>query len=433
MIGIVGGGISGLLLLHLLIESGRDALVFESADQPGGVMQSRRLEGPRGPVTVDLGPQRMRLTPALLEVLEALDLVDSLQRAPAGIPFTIYHRGKLHPAPLSLHDALRTDLISLGGKVRAAADLVTPAPKAGESVADALTRKLGPEVYRRLAGPLLGGLYGSDPAQMDARHSLVPILRRTGSRRSLIAGLLRAASWERAPVISFREGMGALPSAIARRYADQLRLGEEVRSVSPSPGGGFRIESEGGVWTVEQVVLTLPAPRAAPVVTASAPEAAARLAKLRYNPLAIVPLVTSVDDLSKKTGSGFKMTMDEPAATRGVTAHEALFGRQGLFTAFLGGMGAEAVVDLPSEEIEALATADFERVTGADATPLLVHRTWMPAWDRSWAALDDLTLPRGIHLCAAFSERPGILGRLENARRLLAELEGRPNARVPSN
>ncbi len=422
MIGIVGGGISGLFLLHLLSKSGKEAILFESSEVPGGVMQSRRVEGPEGPVTVDLGPQRMRLTPGLAGIIDELDLTPSLQHAPSGIPFTVYHEGVLHPAPLSVAEAFSTHLISWSGKARALADLVTPAPRPAESVADALRRKLGSQVYRRLAGPLLGGLYASHPKRMQARHTLLPALGRTGAKRSLLVGLLRAARWEGTPVISFQAGMGALPGALARRHTERIRLGEPVRSVSRTPSGGYRMESKGASLKVDQVVLTLPAPQAARTLSSAVPEASQRLASLQYNPLAVVPLVVSAGTRSPQTGSGFKMTLDDHSATRGVTAHETLFGRPGLFTAFLGGMGAEGVLGLPDPDIMAQASSDFRAVTGVSAAPLFVHRTAMPAWDRSWEAIDALRLPDGLHLCAAFAHRPGIAGRLEDAHRVAATL-----------
>jgi oxygen-dependent protoporphyrinogen oxidase len=426
MIGIVGGGISGFFLLHFLRKSGVDAVLFESSAEPGGVMKSRVLEGPNGSVAVDLGPQRTRLTPGLAEILTEIGLASEVVRAPTGLPFTILRKGRIHSAPTGLRGALTTTLISPLGKVRALADLVTRAPQPDESVADALTRKLGTQIYRRLAGPLFGGLYGSDPARMVCGHSLLPALRRAGGGRSLLVALRRASRFERLPVVSFREGMGALPRALSRYHGDRVRLGDAVRDVVPTDGGRFELVSERERVTVDQVVLTLPAPAAANVVWATAPEAARALGRLRYNPLAVVPLVVPPGARAGKPapriGSGYKLTLDQKADTRGVTSHDALFARAGLFTAFLGGMGYEDVVERSDADLMERASADFAAATGVEAVPLLAHRTAMPAWDVSWSAMDGLALPAGLHVCAAFAERPGIAGRLEDARRLASRL-----------
>lgn len=425
MVGILGGGISGLFLLHLLAEAGLEAILFERSPSAGGVMRSRSVEGPNGPVTVDLGPQRMRLTGSLARVVEEVGLVSALRQAPMGVPFTIYRDGRLYPAPLSVGDALGSRLVSWPGKIRALGDLFSAAPAADESVAAALKRKLGPEVYTRLAGPILGGLYASDPAQMEAGRTLVPALRRTGARRSLLVGLKRASRWDRTPVVSFAEGMGALPRAIAQRYGNRVRLGESVRRVRARSRRGYRIQSDRGEVDVDELAICVPAGEAAGILEESAPEVASSLRRLRYNPLAIVPLVVRGGVPVRGVGSGFKMTLDDDSLTRGVTSHEQLFGRTGLFTAFLGGMGREDLLDRPDAHLLETARSDFRRVTGQEATPLFVHRTAMPAWDRSWRALDSVAFPERIHVCSAFFDRPGITGRLENARRIAGLIEGR--------
>jgi len=442
MIGIVGGGLSGLFLLDILADRGVDAVLLEASDTPGGVSLSRLVEGPDGPVTVDLGPQRVRLTPGLATVVERAGLTPALVQARTGVPFTVHHGGRLHAAPFSLGAALRTPLISPIGKLRALADFVTAPPHPDESVANAFRRKLGPEIHTRLAGPILGGLYGSDPEDMDARHTLLPVLARTGGGRSLLRALMRASGGASLPVVSFREGMGALPMALAARHAERIRLGTPVISVEAGAGsgadGGAGAASHSGAGTgfrlvtatdeirVDQVVLTLPAPSVAGILETLAPEAAARIGSLRYNPLVVIPLVVPEGIEVPEVGSGFKETLESSALTRGVTAHGALFDRRGLFSAFLGGMGREELLNRPDEELMAVARDEFRAVTGVEPVPLLVHRTWMPAWDRSWKAMDGLTLPAGVHICAAYAHRPGIPGRLEDARRV-AELLLQPS------
>ena len=381
-------------------------------------MRSRFVGGLDGEVPVDLGPQRMRLGGALAGLSEELGLTSAIRTAPSHLPFTIYSDGALHPVPLSVRDAVATRLVSWPGKLRALADLLSAPPAPRESVAEALRRKLGPEVYTRLAGPIIGGLYASEPEEMDAGRTLLPALRRAGARRSLLAALRRAARGKTAPVVSFADGMGALPRALAQRHRNHIRLNTPVLGVRSRGGRGFRVASGAGEVEVDALALCVPAPEAADILRACAPAAAAAVGSLRYNPLALVPLIATGDTRLARAGSGFKMTLDDDALTRGVTSHDGLFGRRGLFTAFLGGMGREACLEQPDDRLLAVAREDFARVTGAEANPLFVHRTAMPAWDRSWRSLDSVRLPNGIHFCSAFSGRPGITGRWHDARRV---------------
>ena len=118
-----------------------------------------------------------------------------------------------------------------------------------------------------------------------------------------------------------------------------------------------------------------------------------------------------------------------------MTCLHTLFGRTGLYTAFLGGARKPEAAGWPDDRLKRIAVAEFREMTGADAESLHVHRTGIPAWDRSWAALDGARLPDGISVCANWWSRPGITGRLLGARResarLLAEL-GPGSSPIPS-
>ena len=59
---------------------------------------------------------------------------------------------------------------------------------------------------------------------------------------------------------------------------------------------------------------------------------------------------------------------------------------------------------------------------GCKVRVLHVGRTRIPAWDESWDALDGLRLPDGVHICANYAGRPGIQGRLTDAKRLAVRL-----------
>lgn len=186
-----------------------------------------------------------------------------------------------------------------------------------------------------------------------------------------------------------------------------------MRSVRRAEAG-FDIETGDDTLAVDAVVLALPADAAAAVIQPLAPDAAARLRTLRYNPLAIVHLHAD----TRLRGLGYQVSLAESTATRGVTWNDSLFRREGVYTAFLGGARMPDVVALPDDRLASIAAEEFERATGHPARPLAVARERMPAWDRSWAALEGLELPAGVHVCANWWSRPGITGRLQEAKLL---------------
>lgn len=419
-VGIVGAGISGLALAHYLDSHGTDAVVFEARDEPGGVVRSRTVDGR----VLDLGPQRTRLTPAIRDVVTELDLTSELRRGADG-PLYVYHDGDLRRAPTDPRSAVTTDLLSVTGKLRVLAEPLTAPPRDDETVGAYLRRAFGPEVAERFVGPLYAGLYGSHPDEMPVRHSFGKAVERLGSPRSLLLAAVRhvLADREVPPVVSFEDGLGALPAALAAHHADRIQFDTPVRTIArrgEHGDDGYLLRTDDGETAVDSVVLTTPAATAANLLEPVASEAANALAALSYNPLAAVHVVADggVD------ASGFQVAFDEPLALRGVTSNHGLFGRDGLHTCYLGGRDAAELLEASDERLGERAAAEFGVVTGRDARPLHVHRIQpgMPAYDRSWRALDGLDLPDGIHLCANYAARAGIPGRFAEAKRLAADL-----------
>ncbi len=415
MIGIVGGGISGLVLAYELRRLGVDATVWEAESIPGGVMRSR-LEGD---LVLESGPQRARLSGPFRQLVDSVGLTDELVTAPTDLPLYVYHRGRLCRAPLSIPQAVSTDLLSWRAKARVLAEPFTPGPRPGEYVGPFLRRKFGRVAYQALLGPLYGGLYASDPDRMPVRHALQGTLAELGVRRSILWRMFRSAGGAaESPPCSFREGLGALPRAIAARLQDGVRLEAPVRRLQRTADGWEVDVSGAGIASARAVVLACPANVAGGLLQGAYPEEASRLSALRYNPLALVYLRASTN----LRGLGYQVAFGESLETRGVTWNDSLFGRSGLYTAYLGGMKNPALCDADDDRIAEIARKEFQDVTGCQAEVLHVSRTRIPAWDATWDALDGVEWPPDLHICSNYTGRPGILGRIVDARRLAATL-----------
>ena len=421
-VGIVGAGITGLSLLHELTERGVDAVVYEAADTPGGVIRTEHRSGR----VLDWGPQRVRLTPDVRELIEAVGIEDEVIEADPALPVFVYRDGELGRLPLSVWGLFATDLLSWRGKLRVFAEPFTGAGRPEESVAELFSRKFGREAYERAIGPAVGGMYASDPAEMPAGYVLSGLIdseRRSGS-------LLRAAlgsRGSRGPPATFQGGMARLPEAIAAAYRDRVKLGTPVTAIR-AVGNGVSVQLDRGSVGFDAVVVTAPAPAAAELLAGIAPDAADRLQRLTYQPLAVVHLDSSYD----RPGMGYQVAQSTPLHTLGVTWKASLFGRdgdastgyEGVFTCFLGGGRDPGILERDDAELGTLAAREFEEVTGADADVLAVTRLGpvMPAYDRTWEALDGLELPPGVHLAANYDGRLGIPGRLRQATQLSESL-----------
>jgi len=420
-VAVVGAGISGLAVARGLRENGIACTLFEASARAGGVLRSSSQNGR----LLEWGPQRLRLTPSLRRLVDALELTGELLSAPPDAPLYIVRDGRLHTVPRALPSLLGASLLSPGARLRVLLEPLTGPVDRNETVADAFRRKFGDEAYRVILGPLFGGLYASDPANMRCADSLSRFLDQAGSPRSLLLHALKIGSARRTPAAcTFREGVDTLPRAMARALGPDLRLEHPVKAVEPDGAGWTLAADEGGGAAATgalrgpftDVVLAVPADRAAGILARSAPEAAGRLAGLTYNRLAIVHMAAAGEPLP---GFGFQTGFDEPFETRGVTFNDALFGRDGVVTAFFGGARSPQLPDWPDDRLAALAEREFRRITERPAETLAVSRPVIPAYDLSWRALDDLRLPAGLHLCAGYLERAGVGGRLAQAARLV--------------
>lgn len=410
---IVGAGISGLALGYYLNRSGAEAVILEAESQPGGVIESRRCKDH----LLELGPQRTRLTPPLRELVDTLELTDQLITAP-DLPLYVFAGGKLRQVPLDLHSALTTDLLSWWDRARALAEPLTRGLTDGESTADYFIRKFGRSTYDRLFGPLFGDLYGSDPAEMPARHALASYLQTLRIDGSLLGALIRGLRKKGgAPMCTFQNGLQTLTDALASQLGDRLRISAPVREIYKN-GQGLRVVSEDEEIRAAHVVLTCPAPAASSVIARLDDQAANALAYLQYNSLTVVHLHAE----KQLQAMGYQIAFDSGYATCGVTYNEALFDRRGVYTAFLGGAKRPGVADLGAADLGELAAREFEAVTGAGAAPVAVHRTQMPAWDTSWDVIDRFHPPEQISICANWKGRLGITGRLREAAGLAKRL-----------
>ncbi|MFB6183764.1 MAG: protoporphyrinogen oxidase [Haloarculaceae archaeon] len=437
-VGIVGGGVSGLALHHHLRERGVASVVFEADDEPGGVIRSTRTDGR----VLERGPQRTRLTPVVEDLVEAVGLKKELRTANEDGPLYVYRDGDLRVAPRSPREAVTTSLFSLSGKLRALAEPLTGPPRDGETVRSYFRRSFGREVADNYLAPLYAGLYASDPAAMPVEHSAAKALTKTGPTDSVLVNVVHGALYGTAPppVVSFDAGLQRLPEALAECHAESVRLSTPVcdlRDEDNGDGGAFVFETAAGeTERFDRVVVTTPAGAASGLLSSIAPDAADRLDRLTFNPMAVVHLLADSDggfdadsdtsDASRgtPTGAGFQVPHDEPLHTLGTTWNASLLDRDGVYTAYLGGAKNPALLDWPDDRIETTAADEFEAVTGLPVDPLSVARLvpGMPAYDTSWAALEGLETPDGVHLCTNYVARAGIPGRVRAARDLAERL-----------
>jgi oxygen-dependent protoporphyrinogen oxidase len=385
---VLGGGITGLSAAFYLGQARPDLeiLVLERGPRLGGNIQTERKDG----FVIDAGPDSfVRTKPHGVTLCRDLGLERELI-VPSSRRVYVAHRGALEQlpeglvlgAPTRLLPLARTRLLSLKGKLRALGDLVTPAspPNGDESIDAFLTRRIGSEAARRIAAPLLGGIYAGDVAELSIR-STFPQLVELERRGGLIRGLRAQPRSSEGPFFSLRGGMGQLIERLSEAIgARSIKTGVRAAKISSAPGasGYLRIELEQGeAIDARAVLLATPAHAAAELVPD--PKLADELKAIPYLSTATVFAAFRRDERTRSLdGIGFIVPPGEGRILAGTWISNKWRARSPegtlLVRAFVGGAGSSVDVARASDdELGALALEELTRLMGPLGEPMFTR------------------------------------------------------------
>ena len=416
-IAIVGGGISGLTAAHLLSARGHDIVLLDDGVAPGGLIASVRRDGflcERGPQALLDGATETRA------LVASAGLADrALAASPAARRRFVYVDGALRAFPRSPPALLKTNLLGLRAKLRIFGEPFVARRKAGddeeESVLAFVARRFGAEAARRVAAPALIGIYAADAARLSVRAALPRLAAMEREHGSVLRALFRRrGSPGIGKAISFPEGLGELPAALAAGLAGE-RLNARAAAIERG-GSGWRLRTEAGATLeAERVVLATPAAATAALLAPHAPEAAAALRAIRHAPVAVTCLGFRGSPGGRDLGMdlhayGFVAARGEGLQLLGCQYDSSVFpGRTPpggvLLRALMGGGFDPALVDADDDIIAGQAVGDLRRAAGLRRDPDFVDvwraRPGIPQYD-----LEHATRARAVD--AALARLPGL-------------------------
>lgn len=413
-IAVVGAGITGLAAAYhvskLARASGRAVALtlIESEPRLGGKIVTDAERG----FTIEGGPDSFVTDkPWGLELCHELglggDLIPSNQKErkiyvlrkgrlisfPGGFRLTI---------PTEILPFLATPLISWPGKLRMGLDLFIPPRKdtSDESLGDFIRRRLGQEALDRFAGPLMAGIYVSDPDRMSMQSTFPRFADMERKYGSLIRGARAAKKIPPPPrkgpapaggamFNSLKGGMASLVTALDARIEAERRTGTRVTAVERR-GHGLALTLEGthgGTLEVDHALFTSPAYVTAELIAPLHAELAQDLRGIPYVTTSTVSVGFRKADLPASRpldGYGFMIPHDEKSDALAVTWSSTKFGHRApedhvLMRVFVGGHRSEDKAKLPDAELLAVVRHELNRTMGITATPVL-HRIYR--WPR---------------------------------------------------
>ena len=443
---VVGGGIAGLAAAWTLAEAGREVVLLEAAPLVGGKLRVETVAG----VQVDVGAEAMLARrPEGVDLVAALGL-DTIE--PLTTTAAVRAGGALHALPARTVmgvpgdvDAARASGVLTEhalGRIAAEPDLDPLPPLADDRSVGGLVRdRLGNEVADRLVEPLLGGVYAGRADRLSLRAT-VPMLhaalRDGGSLVEAVRGLTDRPPATGPLFASVPGGLGTVPLALAASGRFEVRTGVTVRSLRRE--GTRFVLSCGAVpnsydLTAEEVVLAVPAAKAARLLSEVAPAAADDLGAVETASMAVVSF--AFRDVDLPAGSGLLVALGEGLTVKGVTISSQKWpletGGLTMLRASVGRIGDAQVLQRGDDDLIGLVRHELTTLLGITAAPedALVTR-WgggLPQYgvghqDRIARVRAAVGAVPGLAVCGASFDGLGIPACIGSAQRAVADLGG---------
>ncbi len=393
-VAVIGGGISGLAAANRLreLDPACEIHVFEADQKLGGVLQTTRTED--GYLLEHSADNFITNIPFALDLCKRLGMEKDLLPTNETLRKAyVLRRGKLYPvpegfvlmAPSQIGSVVTTPILSWAGKLRLAQEYFVRRREshADESLESFVVRRLGKEVYERLVQPLIGGIYTADPQKLSVQATLQQFVQMEREHGSLIKGMRKRSqssgegkeSGARYSMfVAPKQGMAQLVQTLQERLADQsIHLGVKVIGIRQDERGWI-VESDGETQAFDAVIVALPAPQAAEVLSQQE-KIAGYLRQIPYAGCSVA--IVTVDQSQIRwpvEGFGFVVPEIENRKILAVSFSSAKYpGRapegKVIMRIFVGGACHPELADLSDEEMRSVVQSELAELIGLEGEP----------------------------------------------------------------
>ncbi|MDE2222821.1 MAG: protoporphyrinogen oxidase [Candidatus Omnitrophica bacterium] len=409
-ISIIGGGISGLSVLHYLkqqLGEAADITLFEREDTAGGTIRSFKKDG----CLFEWGPNGfLDNQPATLQLIDELGLTGQLIAAsPTASQRYVQIDGRLYPVPMTPAGLIRSDLLSWRDKRALIKGLFKRNVSTDCSIYEYVSRRFSPAIAENLVDPFISGVYAGDIERLHC--CAFPKLKGKGFKKSRLH--------------SFKEGMGQIIQAMEERYKNHIKTNSIVTSIRP----------EAGI-----TILAVPAYAAAKITAALNPTLSETLAQIVYAPVAVAGLLFKQDSFKRKPdGFGYLIPSREHKEILGVLIESNVYdGRadktQVMLRILLGGMHNPGIISDTLERILAKAVKEIDTTYGLISNPIEGFvKFWpqaIPQYEMNYPSLkyaiaqETAQIP-GLYLCANYLDGVSFNDCIKNARSLALAIQAK--------
>jgi len=413
-IAIIGGGISGLTVLHYLKQRFGDTMeitLYEREAAVGGTIRSFKKDF----CLFEWGPNGfLDNQPASLELIEELGVTDQLIEAKATARRRyIQVKGNLHAVPVNPLDFIRTPLLPLKDKCSLIAGIFKKKISTDISIYDYVSQRFSPNIAQVLVDPFISGIYAGDIKRLHMA-SAFPKLKRKGFKKTRMR--------------SFIGGMGEVIKALDKRYKQHIQTNSEISSSQIN---------------ADITIVATPAYAAAKIVENLNPPLAGLLDQIPYAPIAVAGLLFKQGSFKKKPdGFGYLIASKENKDILGVLIESNVYanrssGGQIMMRVMLGGAHHPAIINDSHELILQKVIREIDSIYGLVSNPIETFvKLWpkaipqyeisYPHWRQSVA--EQCAKTPGLYLCANYLDGVSFNDCVNNAKALTERVSKGPIA-----
>ena len=412
MIGIIGGGISGLSLAYTLEQQGKPYILLEARSEVGGVIRSRKEEGK---YTLELGPNSLLCDQDMRKRLQKLGLgQDVVEANEVSKDRYIYKQGKYRRLPSSPPSLLFNTFFSWKTKWAIFKERSNKSQSQGhETLASFFRRRFSKELVDYALNPFVAGIYAGDPEKLLIEYTFPQLLAYEREYGSIIKGLIKNKGAGRKQSVSFKGGMQQLAHRLAQGLNIVLDAPVAPLQRKEIPQDKHLLKTPKGSWEVDQLVIAAPSNAASRLLGEIAPDYARATAQVRYAPMAAVHSVFKKKDIGwQPNGFGGLHPRREGLFTAGQIWSSSVFSGkcpedEVLFTSFVGGDQAAENARLAEEEIRERVAKELQDLYRISSPPVYQNSyRWEEALPQYDEALHEVHKPnpqlqsKNIYICA---------------------------------
>ena len=408
-IAIIGGGISGLTVLHYLKQRFGDSvetILYEREASVGGTIRSFKKDS----CLFEWGPNGfLDNQPASLSLIKEMGIAEEVIEAnPISRQRYIQIKGGLHAVPANLFGFIRTPLLPFKDKCSLIAGVFKKNISTDRSIYDYVSQKFSPRIAESLIDPFIGGICAGNIKRLHMA-SAFPKLKHRGFKKVRMR--------------SFKGGMGKIIEVLEKRYKRHIQLNSEISSPPIN---------------ADVIIVATPAYTAAKILENLNPVLSRVLAQIFYAPIAVVGLLFKQDSFKRKPdGFGYLIPSGENKDILGVLIESNVYeNRAGegqiMMRVMLGGAHHPAIINDDQDQILAKAVKEIDSTYGLVSGPVESFvKQWSkaipqyeinyPQWRQSIA--EQCAKTPGLYLCANYLDGISFNDCINNAKFLAGKVK----------